>query len=337
MQIEISPKTVVASGSFGPLATTLAMRLEGRKTWNSHSRLTFETSQHNISLFLSLWPSAKVEDKRDEDFSAFDLPGDSEAPEPVPQFVMEPRDFQLENFNRFKNQSQWAIFSEQGCVDKDTEYLSRDGWIKISEYKGGDVAQYNLNGIAEFVTPHNYLAKPCNAMAHFKTKYGCDQMLSLDHRMLLRTENKESEHGLAQQEWCKYVSSDLIETTPSKMIERFGKCADVTWRHRKVPSTFLMDGEEHPISDDELRLQIAFMADGSYGTRAFDNPPRSTRKGCIRIKKERKKQRLVELLTKSKILFERKEIADGFSLFRFVPPIATKHFVDSFWWGLSSW
>ena len=30
-------------------------------------------------------------------------------------------------------------FNEQGCVDSESEYLSPTGWVKISEYAGGQV------------------------------------------------------------------------------------------------------------------------------------------------------------------------------------------------------
>lgn len=48
-----------------------------------------------------------------------------------------------------------------GCLDKDTEYLSREGWKPIGDYRNGDIAQYNPEtGQAEFVNPLHYIKKP---------------------------------------------------------------------------------------------------------------------------------------------------------------------------------
>lgn len=116
MEVTIDHKNSIAFGSFGASASQLSIRMEGRKSWLSHNRLRFETSQHNVSLLLSLFPEAVVKDTR--------LDGDAlramdEAPttpsEPVAmQWVLPPRDFQLVNFERFKTLPQFAIFSEQG-------------------------------------------------------------------------------------------------------------------------------------------------------------------------------------------------------------------------------
>lgn len=116
MQLIIEPKTTVATGTFGASASQLSLQLEGRKTWIAHNQLRFETSAHNLGLFKSIWPTAVVQDTRQRMEDAILL---GEAPRqpvttPVPAFVLPPMDFQLENFHRFKDKLQWAIFSEQG-------------------------------------------------------------------------------------------------------------------------------------------------------------------------------------------------------------------------------
>ena len=45
-----------------------------------------------------------------------------------------------------------------GCVDRDTEVLTRFGWIKISNYKGEEILQYDPNtDNAEFKLPNAFI------------------------------------------------------------------------------------------------------------------------------------------------------------------------------------
>ena len=79
-----------------------------------------------------------------------------------------------------------AVGMDIGCVDKETEFLSPNGWIKIDQYNGEDVMQFHpYNGTSEYVKPLAYIKEPCDEFIHFKTKYGIDQMLSKEHRCLI--------------------------------------------------------------------------------------------------------------------------------------------------------
>ena len=72
-----------------------------------------------------------------------------------------------------------------GCVDADTEYFNGTEWKKISEYTEGEkVLQWNEDGTANLVKPLNYINEPCDMMYHFETRYGLDQTLSGDHRVI---------------------------------------------------------------------------------------------------------------------------------------------------------
>lgn len=115
MKLTINQKTSIAEGKFGSKASQIAIGMEGRKTWISPVKVRFETSQRNIDLILGLWTDAIVQDER---LSAADTKALGElkmaAVDPAIAFKMAPMDFQLENFNRFRDQDKWAIFSEQG-------------------------------------------------------------------------------------------------------------------------------------------------------------------------------------------------------------------------------
>lgn len=130
MQLEITTSHATITGPFGAFATTMSVRLEGRKTWLAHNRLKFEASQYNLSLLLSLWPGAEIIDKRNDAVRAFEADSASMA-DPEPQFRVKPFDFQLENFHKFKNQAQWAIFSEQGTGKTKTAWdIISHRWLK---------------------------------------------------------------------------------------------------------------------------------------------------------------------------------------------------------------
>jgi len=73
-----------------------------------------------------------------------------------------------------------------GCVDWETEFLTRKGWKHISQYEEGDaVLQYNEDGTANWVQPSEYHKKPAGFFYKFKNKT-VDQMLTPGHRMILR-------------------------------------------------------------------------------------------------------------------------------------------------------
>ena len=67
-----------------------------------------------------------------------------------------------------------------GCVDKDTEFLSQDGWKKISEYQEGDlVTQYcGMRRELSLVTPEEYIKQPFTDFAYqFRTLYEVEDNL----------------------------------------------------------------------------------------------------------------------------------------------------------------
>jgi len=116
MQITIEHKSSVAVGSFGAAAAQLSLQLEGRKTWLAHDRLRFETTGHNLKLLNTLWPTASVQDRRlgAEALRVLDEARAQKSPTAEPEFRLPPMEHQLKNFERFKEQPKWGIFSEQG-------------------------------------------------------------------------------------------------------------------------------------------------------------------------------------------------------------------------------
>lgn len=247
------------------------------------------------------------------------------------EFKTKPYAHQLKIWEETKDKDVWALFMEMGCVDSETEYLSPQGWRKISDYDGGKVAQFHLNGQADFVQPEAYVKKPCDTFYHFKHSRGLDQVLSRGHRIL----------ALAHEAYFKAYHKDSsykqdhhwIETTPED-VARIGR----QYANIQIETTFHLD--DNPgglgLTQAQLRVQVAFHADGCLG------PMRVKTKdylGTIRLKKERKKIRLEQLLNEANIWYNRHDYTEGssagYSVFRFVPPTFTKTFES--WWGKVSY
>ena len=202
--------------------------------------------------------------------------------------------------------------AEPGCVDGSTEYLSRTGWKRIDQYDGGEVMQYHADtGVGEFVQPISYIAKPCDVMIHFKTTRGMDMMLSPEHRVLWHhPETNEA----------KVSSAGEIALLHRQLKQGF---------KGRIPAAFqLKESTRLELTDAQLRVMVAVIAD-AY----FQSPAPSVR-ATVRVKKERKKARMRELLASAGIPFLEKSrdfaSAKGYTLFTFDAPIRAKDY-SGFW------
>lgn len=216
------------------------------------------------------------------------------------------------------------VLSEMGCVDSDTEYLSPTGWVKISMYAGGKVAQYHPDDMtADFVDPTEIVKIPCPTMIKIKTKYGIDQMLSPEHRVLLRDRDNEFKTEVIH-------ASDLLDrhndwVTGNISQKRKGKIA---FSGATIPSVFNgCGGMGLSLTEAQLRLQIAVIADGYF--------PNKTNRCVVRLKKDRKTLRLRSLLQLAGIEWAETSkdtrTAQGFTVFSFQAPLRTKEFDNTFW------
>lgn len=166
-----------------------------------------------------------------------------------------------------------------GCVDCETEYFNGSRWVKISNYKPGDkVLQYNADGSAELVEPEAYIKKPCDVMYHFHTKYGVDQCVSKEHRMVYQTSKK-----------------NLMIKTAEEVVQMHR--ATTCGFNGKFYTTFTYGGDGIPLNDDEIRLMCAVICDGH-----FQND--TTERCRINIKKKRKQERLRSILDRCNIPYE---------------------------------
>ena len=190
------------------------------------------------------------------------------------------------------------------CVDGDTEYLTKDGWKKISNYNNEEVAQWD-NGEISFVKPYYYHKHTAEKMYHIYTANGLDMVLSEHHNVVLKTSKGNI---------IKKITRDLLDEEGKNI--RNGN-------NGFIPCYFNYEGGDGiNLSDNEIRLQIAFCADGSI----IDNG----KKGRIRIKKDYKKKNLVELLNLCNIEYTVSDDGDDFLIYYFIPPIISKSLVSCF-------
>lgn len=220
----------------------------------------------------------------------------------------------------------WRAFclNDMGCVDAATEYLTPTGWRYMDDYSGGQVAQYHPETEQiEFVTPTEYVKKPCTEMLRIKTKYGVDQLLSPEHRMLIRDRTRHEKFEVVQ-------AADLYQRQQDWLagLKHVKSSASIAWSSASIPVTFKgCGGAGLALTEAQLRLQVAVIADGHI--------PSKTSRCTLRLKKSRKIKRLMALLQAAGIEYKQSFIATtGYSVTTFNAPLRCKVF-DTAWWAAS--
>lgn len=238
-----------------------------------------------------------------------------------------PRDNQRKTVAFLMKHRYAAVLNGLRCVDSDTEYLSPTGWVKISEYTGGRVAQYHPEtGRAEFVEPDEYVKHPCPEMIRIKTR-SVDQLLSPGHRVLLHAVGNPDKREVLSVDTLLARHDEWLATGRNKKSRN-----QIGFSHAAIPTTYtLPDAEGLPLSDDEIRLQVAVMADGHF--------PNRTNRATVRLYRTRKIERLRSLLSALGIDPHHKVAGAhrtdaGFHIFSFPAPRREKSF-GPWWWGAS--
>jgi hypothetical protein len=208
-----------------------------------------------------------------------------------------------------KNPEGWFFIGGQsGCVDADTEYFNGSQWKRIAEYDGGCVLQYDPTVEAATLTrPKRYIAAPSEKLYKISTIRGSvDQVLSADHNFAYIT------------------TKGHMQKKPFREVMRMHK-ENVQGFYGKVETTFSYGGNGIDLSDNEIRLMCAVMADGSF---------RKNLQLCtINVKKERKKERMRELL--SGVDYKEYRKSNGYSTFRFYAPRREKTFTE-YWYACNN-
>lgn len=186
------------------------------------------------------------------------------------------------------------------CVDGDTEYLSLDGWKKISEYDGGKVAQWD-NGELTFVEPLVYHKHKAEKMYRLTTKHSLDMVLSENHNVVFETSK-----------------GNIIKKRVKDLVDNY---EIANGNAGFIPISFkYAGGEGIDMTDDEIRLQVAFCADGTLKS----HTPH------MNVKKFYKKERIIDLLELTHTEYDYSEYDDGYMRVRFEPKIKSKSLVECF-------
>lgn len=200
-----------------------------------------------------------------------------------------------------------------GCVDCDTEFFTGYGWKRIADYTRGDkVLQYNENGTAKLVDPVQYVKKPCNNLWHFETKYGCNQTLCDEHRIVYWSQK-------GKQHECNI--KDIIKKQSVPNING--------WEGR-FKTTFNYGGKGISLTDAEIKVMCAVICDGNF-------PQKRTNNYCrFHIKKDRKKERLRKIFTEANIKWtEAISAAEGYTDFYIYAPRQEKEFTE-YWYNCNN-
>ena len=197
------------------------------------------------------------------------------------------------------------VGGQVGCVDCDTEYFNGKQWVKISEYKTGDkVLQYNPEKReALLTTPKDYICAPSTELYQISCKRrAVDMCLSANHNFAYITSKGHMN---------KKPFVEVMQMHAEKVQGFYGK----------VETAFNYTGKGIDLTDNEIRLMCAVIADGYF------NP--KLKLCAIRVKKERKKERIRMLLNGMR--YKEYHCKDGYSQFRFYAPRREKVFTD-FWY-----
>lgn len=192
-----------------------------------------------------------------------------------------------------------AVGVDIGCVDRETEFLSPEGWCYIRDWNGEKVAQYDVvSGLAEFVEPIQYVVRPSSGFYAFRTKYGVDQRLSADHRMLVWSYDRD------------YSFNKHRVVTAREVAEEHASLVN-GYRHRilTAPESFYT-GTSFPASNEDIRVAVMVAADGHMQAGGI----------CVlSLKKKMKIDRARSLLEEAGIPITKEREADGVTRLTFRP------------------
>ena len=171
------------------------------------------------------------------------------------------------------------ITGKAGCLNEDTEVLTPNGWIKISEWNNQPImeielpktmrATKDLTGV--FRQPKQYIKKEVDQFYRFKGNV-IDMIVSENHNNIHTTTK-----GFYHIKSTKEIYDDMQDR-------------DKKYTAISIPETFEYNGKGLKYTDDYIRLKVCVFADGSFCHNTKPNV-------CyVNVKKKRKQERVEWLL-----------------------------------------
>ena len=192
---------------------------------------------------------------------------------------------------------------EPCCVDSQTEYFNGNQWEKISEYVDGEKVQYDCKTkIATLVQPikyHKY--KTDEEFYVYNNKY-LDFALTGDHTFIYNHRRKKE----------SLVRKDTVKN----IFEKYQR--DSNGFRGTMITTFDYNGNLE-LDETLLRLAVACNADGKMCSKNVNSY-------SIRVKKDRKKKRIIELLNKANIKYTTTKEKKDYLGVTFRSPLGCKKF-----------
>ena len=177
-----------------------------------------------------------------------------------------------------------AVGVDIGAVDKETEVLTKNGWITIDKYNNEDVLVWDdYHQTSFFDKPLLYIVKPCENFTEYKNKYGLDQVLSDEHRMLVYEGYSKNKNSNVY--FCRDFREKLLKLKKHD--------------YYSIRTTFPTNEKGINFTDEQIAIRIMVSADGHIRKASNDYTDVE-----LHFKKQRKIERSKELLNKSNIEFK---------------------------------
>lgn len=197
-----------------------------------------------------------------------------------------------------------VLMGPVGCLPAESEFLTPSGWVRMDEWEPGmSVGVWCPESRAVSFEQSEYVRLPAE-----------DNFIRFDSGSLVM--DLSPEHRVAYYDYkgdFKVQVAAQIARKPS---------------NRLIPTTFVLDRPDAPLSDHEIRLRVMFAADGTI-------PPMG-RKVAVCVRRERKVERLRWLLADVEHTYTVYDRGADEHTFRFEWPYGRAEKSLNFVWGLST-
>lgn len=130
------------------------------------------------------------------------------------------------------------------CLDSETEVLSPQGWLRISEYSGQEILIFDkTTEKAKFEKPSQYLVNDFDGEFIRISNGQLDMVMTPDHTVLYKT---------SKNNWYEQSAGSIFDKSQ----------ANINGFSARIPCFVKTDNPDLPFSDEQLRFIVMFAADG---------------------------------------------------------------------------